>query len=133
MAERYLIDTSGAIKYLNGTFPATGLSLIDNIVDIECVLSFVSEIELQVWNPANPADISIYQSFVSNSTIIGIDSEIVKETIRIRKSNKIKLPDALIAATALMNNLTLIADNDKDFKAVHGLKYINPYKLSKKV
>jgi len=78
----------------------------------------------------NPADIVIYQSFVSNSTIIGIDSDIIKETIRIRKSYKLKLPDASIAATALVNNLTLIADNDKDFRLLPELKYINPYQLS---
>jgi len=131
MAERYLIDTSGVIKYLNGTFPATGLSLIDGIVDAECILSFVSEIELQVWNPANPTDLAIYQSFVSNSTVIGVDSDIIKETIRIRKSYKIKLPDAIIAATALTNDLTLIADNDKDFKLLPELKYLNPYHLNK--
>ena len=131
MAERYLIDTSGVIKYLNGTFPATGLSLIDGIVDSECILSFISEIELQVWNPANPDDITIYQSFVSNSTIIGIDSDIIKETIRIRKSYKIKLPDAIIAATALVNDLTLIADNDKDFRLLPELKYLNPYQFNK--
>ena len=131
MAERYLIDTSGVIKYLNGTFPATGLSLIDGIVDSECILSFISEIELQVWNPTDPADIAIYQSFVSNSTVIGIDGDIIKETIRIRKIYKIKLPDAIIAATALVNDPTLIADNDKDFKLLPELKYLNPYQFIK--
>ncbi|WP_257666684.1 PIN domain-containing protein [Parapedobacter tibetensis] len=63
---------------------------------------------------------------MANSAIIGVDEHVISETIRIRKTHKIKLPDALIAATAIVNNLTLIADNDKDFLMVSALKYINP-------
>src|ERR1700733_5164244 len=126
MAERFLIDTSAVIKYLNETLPVNGLSFIDKIVDHESIISFVTEIELQVWNPPDLDLLNIYQIFVSNSTIVGINDNIIQETIRIRKSFKIKLPDALIAATAIINDLKLIADNDKDFKKVPELKYINP-------
>ncbi|MDR3694498.1 type II toxin-antitoxin system VapC family toxin [Mucilaginibacter sp.] len=126
MAERFLIDTSAVIKYLNETLPIEGLSFIDKIVDNESIISFVTEIELQVWNPSNQNILSIYQIFISNSTVIGINDKIIQETIKIRKSSKIKLPDALIAATAIINNLTLMADNDKDFKKVPELKYLNP-------
>ena len=126
MATGYLIDTSAVIKYLNGTFPEEALVFLDGVVDDEGSISFISEIELQAWTPANPSDLLIYEQFVFNSTIIGVDNNIVNETIRIRKIHKIKLPDALIAAMAVVNDLTLIADNDKDFLKVSGLKYINP-------
>jgi predicted nucleic acid-binding protein len=132
MAERYLINTSGVIKYLNETFPSKGLTLIDEIIDQECVISFITEIELQVWNPANPEDLKVYLLFLANSTVIGIDSTIIQETIRIRKLYKLKLPDALIAATAIANDMTLIADNDKDFGSVVELKYLNPKHLNNK-
>ncbi|SEL29796.1 type II toxin-antitoxin system VapC family toxin [Parapedobacter koreensis] len=126
MAAGYLIDTSAVIKYLNGTFPETALRFLDGVVDDESCISFVSEIELQVWTPQNSEDLLIYQQFVANSAIIGVDEYIINETVRIRKMHKIKLPDALIAATAIVNNLTLIADNDKDFLKVSGLRYSNP-------
>ncbi|WP_426669153.1 type II toxin-antitoxin system VapC family toxin [Mucilaginibacter sp. McL0603] len=130
MAERFLIDTSAVIKYLNETLPVNGLSLVDRIVDEESTISFITEIELQAWNPPNPEDLKIYQFFISSSTIIGVDDNTIKETIRIRKFFKLKLPDALIAATAITNNMTLIADNDKDFKQVPELKYINPITIA---
>ncbi|HEY8782761.1 MAG TPA: type II toxin-antitoxin system VapC family toxin [Mucilaginibacter sp.] len=126
MAERFLIDTSAVIKYLNGTLSANGLLFMDKAIANKRIISFISEIELQSWNPDNPDDLKIYQFFISNSTVIGIDNDIIQETIRIRKSVKLKLPDALIAATAIINNLTLIADNDKDFKKVSELNYANP-------
>ena len=86
MAERYLIDTSCVIKYLNGTFPIEGQSFLNEILDNESIISFISEIELQVWNPSNPDDLQIYQSFVFKSTIIGIQEGLIPKTIRIRKS-----------------------------------------------
>lgn len=126
MAERYLIDTSAVIKYLNETLQIDGLSLIDKIVDVESTISFIVEIELQSWNPPNPGDLKNYQLFVSGSKVIGINKPIIEETIRIRKHFKLKLPDALIAATAIVNDMTLISDNDKDFKKIPELKYLNP-------
>ncbi len=131
MAERYLIDTSGVIKYLNETFPSASLSFLDEIVDTESIISFITEIELQAWNPTNPDDLAVYQLFIANSTVVGITHEIIHETIRIRKSYKLKIPDAIIAATAIVNGLTLLADNNKDFLRVKGLKYVNPMSLSK--
>ena len=128
MAERYLIDTSVVIKYLNASFSSNSLNKLDQIIDQESRISFITEIELQVWNPANPDDMSIYQEFVANSQVIGIDSNIIRETIRIRKQYRIKLPDALIAATALVNDFVLVADNDKDYGKVSNLKYSNPAK-----
>ncbi|WP_316769299.1 type II toxin-antitoxin system VapC family toxin [Pedobacter frigiditerrae] len=129
MAERYLIDTSAVIKYLNGSLTDIGLKLMDGIVDEESTLSFVSQIELQVWKPQNPDDMEVYQEFVANSIVLGIDDEIIAETIRIRKSFNLKLPDAIIAATCLIHKLVLIADNDKDFQKVDFLKTLNPNKL----
>ena len=120
------IDTSAVIKYLNETFPTSGISFLDKVLSEESCISFITEIELQVWNPPNQEDLKIYRSYVDQSTVFGINHDITQETIRIRKLHNLKLPDALIAATAIVNNRTLIADNDQDFKRVPKLKFINP-------
>src|SRR5437016_4468978 len=99
---------------------------MDAIVDEESIISFISEIELQVWNPEDSSDMLIYTHFITESKVILIDHAIIKKTINIRKNQKLKIGDAIIAATAIVNELTLVADNDKDFKKVPGLKYINP-------
>ena len=69
---------------------------------------------------------AIYQTFVKDSIIIGSDNDIVEQAILIRKMHNLKLPDAIIAATSIVYNFTLIADNDGDFKKVTRLKYLNP-------
>ena len=129
MGPQFLIDTSAVIKYVNQTLPSNGITFIDGFVNRQRIISFVSEIELQSWSPVNPADIIVYQQFVAQSNIIGINTGIITETIEIRRNYKLKLPDAIIAATALQLALTLVADNDHDFMKVPALQYINPRKL----
>jgi len=63
-------------------------------------------------------------SFVSNASIFDLEENIILETIRIRQDYRIKIPDAIIAATCLVNNYQLITNNSKDFKKVKGLQEI---------
>lgn len=64
------------------------------------------------------------EEFVNASIIFNLDEHIILNTIEIRKTSKIKLPDAIIGATALLNNLTLITSNKEDFKNILGLRII---------
>ena len=56
---------------------------------------------------------------------IFLTKEIERQIIFIRKSKKIKLPDALIAAIAMINNLILVTHNVDDFKNIEELKILN--------
>ena len=47
--------------------------------------------------------------------IIYLNSEIIEKVIAIRQKHKIKLPDAIILATALTRDLELITANVEDF------------------
>lgn len=129
MAERYLIDTSAAIKYLNNSLPEAAITFLDAKLDEESNISFITKIELLVWDTSNSSNIQILQKFIDNSVVFPIDNSLIENTIEIRKRTKIKLPDALIAATTLVHNFTLLADNDKDFNKVLaldiGFKYVN--------
>jgi predicted nucleic acid-binding protein len=56
-----------------------------------------------------------------------VSSLVIDLAIRIRKSIRIKVPDAIIAATALERDAVLMTRNDADFKAVEGLTIVNPW------
>ena len=56
-----------------------------------------------------------------------LDQDIKDQTAEIRKHYNLKLPDAIIAATAIVNKLTLITRNTKDFDRLSRLKVSNPY------
>ena len=55
-----------------------------------------------------------------------IDREIADKVIEIRKKGRIKLPDAIIAATAISNELFLITRNIDDFKKIE-VSISNPF------
>jgi len=53
----------------------------------------------------------------------------IKLSLSIRKTGRIKVPDAIIAATALEKNSFLVTRNFADFKDIVGLKLIDPYSV----
>ena len=58
---------------------------------------------------------------------IAIDPDIKFAAIALRRTYRLKLPDAIIAATALHLEVPLITRNVKDFKNIPVLKLINPF------
>lgn len=66
---------------------------------------------------------------MEDSVVLGLSDDIVEQTIEIKKENKIKTPDAIIAATAILNQLTLILRNTKDFYEIDGLEVLNPHEI----
>lgn len=69
------------------------------------------------------------RNFISDTLIIESQSEIKSKTAEIRMQHKIKLPEAIIAATALVYDLTLLTRNTTDFKQIGRLKVIDPFSL----
>jgi len=56
--------------------------------------------------------------------LVAVNAVVADEGARIRRETGLKLPDALIAATALLQNSSLVAANAKDFRRVPGLTLI---------
>ena len=129
MVGAYLIDTSAVSQYLEGRFPENGLLFMDGVFTTESTISVITQIELLTWKPVQDSMEEKVAIFVEDSTIIGLSPEIVLETIRIRRTYRTKTPDAIIAATALVHDFTLITDNEKDFNKIQKLKLVNPNKL----
>ena len=129
MGKRYLIDTNIISKYSNDLISEEGCLFLEDIFDTEILISFITRIEALVYNPSEASVQLTIRSILEASSELSMSEEILLKTVEIRKKAKIKLPDAVIAATAIIHNLTLLSDNDSDFLKVGELKYINPTKL----
>lgn len=124
----YLIDSNAVSDYLAGKLSDSATDFINQLVDEQPILSVISPIELLGFNaPKDDAD--LLRDFVAESLVIDLNEEVILRTIALRKSRKIKLPDAIIAATALVNNLTLLTHNTKDFITVTGLTIMDSHTL----
>ena len=53
-------------------------------------------------------------------------SAVIDRAIEVRKSQRIKIPDALIAATALVYQADLVTRNRSDFEGIDGIVIIDP-------
>jgi predicted nucleic acid-binding protein len=71
----------------------------------------------------------LIEEFIGMSKEFILTEEIITKTAEMRRSVKIKLPDAVIATTAMVNDFILLSDNDKDFGKVAHLRYVSPTKL----
>ncbi|SHM21268.1 type II toxin-antitoxin system VapC family toxin [Mucilaginibacter sp. OK098] len=126
MGTRYLIDSNVIIDFFNGKLPSAGRQLLSGT---EPVISIITYIELFSSNNIAMEEYQQLRRFADMTTIHPVNLSIAAETITIRKKYKIKLPDAVIAATAIVHNFTLITRNLSDFKMIDNLKSINPYEV----
>ena len=126
---QYLIDTNAVIDYLGRKLPEKGMNFISAVMDKMPQVSVVTKIEVLGFN----APEEYYQlliSFMNDVNVLDLTSKVVDISIELRKKYRTKLPDAIIAATALAYNYTLITNDEKDFYHIENLKIINPYKLT---
>ncbi len=99
---KYLIDNNVISHYFSSFYTENGMNFIGEILDKTPNISVITEIEaLSRINP-DPQKENIVKNFISESVIIQLIPEIVKKCIEIRRTNKIKTPDAIIAATAII-------------------------------
>ena len=128
MGIKYLWDTNTAIYYLQQQFPPNAEKFIDDLLkDGQPVISAITEIELLCWKTATKEDLKVLHNFINDAFVIELEQAIKIKTAEIRKVVRIKLPDAIIAATALIYDFTLLSRNLSDFEDIEGLKIINPW------
>ncbi|MBS1532138.1 MAG: type II toxin-antitoxin system VapC family toxin [Bacteroidetes bacterium] len=124
MGQSFLMDTNVIIGYLSKLLPAEASASIDQL---PAVISVITRIELLGWYNATPAQLEKLQLFIGNAQVYDLNEEIIVQTITLRQQHKIKLPDAVIAATALVYDHTLLTRNTGDFKNIIGLRMESPW------
>ena len=122
----YLLDTNILIYHLNKSIPVQSIEKIRQILKNHFNISIISKMELLGFRRHSPQSYKKSESFLENAVIIGLDDEIVDTVIQLRRNKRIKLPDAIIAATARVNQWTLVTRNENDFSGIE-LTILNPF------
>ena len=125
MGERYLLDSNTLIDYLALKLPIKGLVFVREIVNDDFNVSIINRIEVLGHESTNKAT----YDFLDLAESFALSNAVANQAIEIRKAKKIKLPDAIIAATALVHDFILITRNTSDFKNIDGLECLNPYEM----
>jgi predicted nucleic acid-binding protein len=117
----FIFDTNILIDYLNGKQLAK--EALDKYQPN--AMSIISYLEVMVGTTKDNK--AIIKEFLDSFEILNIRTNIADEVIAIRNNLKIKLPDAIILATAKTHNAKLITRNTKDFNSLNNV--IIPYQL----
>ncbi|MCU0326347.1 MAG: type II toxin-antitoxin system VapC family toxin [Spirosomaceae bacterium] len=121
-----LLDTNAVINFLNGESLEVGL-----IQDKKIVISEITEMEIQCIPTLSQTERKLLKEFLGDCIIIRLN-ELIKDTaIKIRLSTRLKLMDAIIAATAQTLNLVLVTSDEK-FESIKTTKVLLFPSLSKR-
>ena len=126
MGQKYLIDSNIIIYFMNNELPQNSLPKIRMILKESFVVSTISNVETLGWYNITKQEQDKLAAFLSNASVIYIDKLIEQQAINIRQNKKMKLGDSIIAATALVHNLTIVTRNESDFYGL-GLIIYNPF------
>lgn len=119
MGVNYLLDTNALISFLQGN-PA--LKYLQNFSSF--AVSIVSVLEFLSFSKLEETDKELFFEFLETIEVIEVkfsDLQLINIITELRKNSKIKLPDAIIAGTAISNNAVLLT-NDKAFTKIPLLK-----------
>ena len=129
MGKRYLIDSNAIIDYTASLLPRSGSDFVEDLFNQDFLISVAVKIEVLGFDDV-PDKLKAMEEFINSATVLPLDEAVTNQTILLRrKYKKLKLGDAIIGATALVNNLIIISRNAKDFENIEGLECINPYDL----
>lgn len=94
------------------------------------VISVITYMEVLGFDFKQKEEQEIIEDLCANLIVLPIDDEVVDSVIDLRRSHKLKLPDAIIAATTIIHDLTLITHDTFDFgKLKSNLEMLDPFSL----
>ncbi len=103
-------DTSAAIKLMNGQYDLVSLGIDVDSTDFSA--SYIVRMELLSKRIMKEGEEFEIKEFLDRVNIIPMDEEIEEQAIVLRRSTKLKLPDSIVAATAIVLDAVLLTDDD---------------------
>ncbi|HIJ88215.1 MAG TPA: type II toxin-antitoxin system VapC family toxin [Desulfuromonadales bacterium] len=121
----YLIDTNIIIYYLEGEHAAVSFLRTNRG---KLAISFITWMETLSF-PFSADEEQVVRAFLQEFRLIEISSPVMELSVEIRRKKKLKLPDAIIAASAIHHDLILVTRDCKDFKGT-SVKTLDPFLVS---
>lgn len=105
----YLLDTCFIIELYNGHQETITIIEQNNIDLTLCAISPINRMEVLGFGNLTENNAKNLEKLLDNLTNLPIDRTIENKVIKLRKHHKIKLPDAIVLATALTHQLELLS------------------------
>jgi predicted nucleic acid-binding protein len=98
----YLVDTNIIIYHLSNSIPKPAHRKLREIFKRHFNISVITKMEVLGFRKHTDISFSTAQQFLGYAKVLELNEPIVETVIALRRAHKTKLPDAIIAATALL-------------------------------
>ncbi len=112
------LDTNALIYYLKADVVATEVIRSAFEAYTPMFVATVTELELFSLPTITPEEVAEANRVLLTLSIIPLDSQIARIGAQLRREYRLKTPDSIIAATALLTHSTVLTRNVKDFKKI---------------
>jgi predicted nucleic acid-binding protein len=120
----YTLDTNAIIYYLDED-PAVALVLEPILAqDIAIFVSVVTELELLSHPGLTEEDIAEIAQVLTSMVVLPLESRLAQLAGTLRRQYRLKTPDSIVAATALLTRTTLVTRNIRDFQEIAALSLL---------
>ena len=120
-----LLDTNVLIYHLKAVLPPEFKSQLAQAVSARRAhISVITRMEMLAWRGHTEPSLEQTHALLQLMPELPLVEPVVQEAIRVRRQFGLKLPDAVIAATALVHACPLITGNGADFERVADLNLL---------
>lgn len=123
----WLLDTNVVIDAFAGQPAAVKALAKARSTSVDWIgFSAMTRLEVLGYRGLSAVDDKGLRELLGQFQEVPISQEIIDEAILVRRQAAIKIPDAVIAATAKLRNAAVVTRNLNDFRKVSGLQVIDP-------
>jgi predicted nucleic acid-binding protein len=97
------------------------------VTSVDNSIASVTQIEVYGFRDLGADEKKALDTVFARLKIHSLDNAVIEKAIGLRQGRAMGIADAIIAATALVNNLPLVTRNTADFKGIPGLRLIDPF------
>lgn len=123
----YLLDTNSLIYYFQGAPQMDPVFRQIEQGEARPVVSIITEIELLGFPRLTRQDEARIQTLLSGFTVVAVDERIAVQAVALKRRHGIKTPDAIIAATAMIENACLVTRDQDLLEKVPEVRSLNPF------
>ena len=109
-----ILDTNAVIYLQNG-------QLAEPLADEHYGISIITEIELLSFPGLSDKDEKLLRKFFQEIAVLPLDEDVKQHTVSLRRRCRMKMPDAIICATAIAHDAVLLT-NDKQLLNIAELR-----------
>ncbi|QJD30608.1 type II toxin-antitoxin system VapC family toxin [Methylococcus geothermalis] len=122
-----LLDTNVLIYHMNNQGGDRFVDRFRSTLQAGAGISVITRIEVLAWRGHTDETAFQATALLGLCREFGLSESVIQHCIGLRRAFNVKLPDAIIAATAVLSNLPLMTRNTGDFQRIPGLMIVDPF------